>query len=238
MPGKTAWLASSLSIATAGWMLGEPHTAHAATDLQSETPQWAKEQVAQQVLFQYLSPIVRIAQGNLAAQEGLQPILYDVNDGDTLYSIGKRYGVPFERISLFNRLPDANLLKVGQKLKLPLSKKRIRVQEGQTLESLAKQYKTTPDVIARLNPHVDLSVEVYVGQVLAMPIQLKVPSPPVERNTVKVAVKKSGERLASQPQVAQGVIAFRWPVVGCIPASIFGMNSGNTASSTRRGVGS
>jgi len=226
MPGKTAWLASSLSIATAGWMMGETQTTHAATDLQPKTPQWAKEHVAQQVLFQYMSPIVTIAQGNLAAQEKLQPLLYEVKTGDTLYSISKRYGLPFERVSLFNRLPDANRLKVGQKLKLPLSKKWIRVQEGQTLKTLAEQFKTTPEVIGRLNPHVDLSVEVYVGQVLAMPIQLKVPSPPAEKQTVKVAVKsKSGVQLASRSQVSQGVISFRWPVVGQI-TSRYGWRNG------------
>jgi murein DD-endopeptidase MepM/ murein hydrolase activator NlpD len=226
MPGKTAWLASSLSIATAGWMLGETQTVHAAMDLQLKTPQWDKEHVAQQVLFQYLSPIVTIAQGNLAAQKELQPLLYEVKAEDTLYSISKQYGMPFERISLFNRLPDANRLKVGQKLKLPLSKKWIRVQEGQTLKTLAEQFKTTPDVIGRLNPHVDLSVEVYVGQVLAMPIPLKVPSPPVEQK-VKVAVKsKSGvQHLASKPQAAQGVISFRWPVVGQITSG-YGWRNG------------
>src|SRR4051812_47017674 len=98
MPGKTAWLASSLSIATAGWMLGDTQSAQAAMDLQPKTPQWAKEHVAQQVLFQYLSPIVTIAHGNLAAQEELQPLLYEVKAGDTLYNISKRYSLPFERI--------------------------------------------------------------------------------------------------------------------------------------------
>lgn len=226
MPGKTALLASSLSIATAGWMMGEVQSAHAVMNLKPQTPQWAREQIAQQVLFQYFSPIVTIAQGNLAAQGELQPLLYEVKAGDTLYSIGKQYCVPFERISLYNLLPDANRLQVGQKLKLPLSKKWIRVEEGQTLQSLAEQYKTTPDVIARLNPHVDLSVEVYVGQVLAMPVQLNVPSPPAEQKTVKVAIKaKSGVQLASQSQAAQGVIAFRWPVVGQITSG-FGWRNG------------
>jgi LysM repeat protein len=44
---------------------------------------------------------------------------YVVNRGDTLYSIGRMYGVSYAEIARVNQLPNARLIYVGQRLCIP-----------------------------------------------------------------------------------------------------------------------
>jgi len=48
---------------------------------------------------------------------------YTVESGDTLYSIGIKLGVDWQEISKENNLKEPYTLTVGQKLKMPVSKK-------------------------------------------------------------------------------------------------------------------
>jgi LysM repeat protein len=48
------------------------------------------------------------------------PTIYTVQQGDTLTSIGQRFGVPWQAIAAANGLPENTLLQLGQQLVIPV----------------------------------------------------------------------------------------------------------------------
>ncbi|WP_127580222.1 3D domain-containing protein [Paenibacillus koleovorans] len=48
-----------------------------------------------------------------------QPIVYQVNSGDTLYRIARTFGVTVNDLTAVNGIQDANSLKIGQELVIP-----------------------------------------------------------------------------------------------------------------------
>lgn len=46
------------------------------------------------------------------------PSVYYVNNGDTLYSISKKYNVSIETIKTLNKIKDSNKIQLGQRIKL------------------------------------------------------------------------------------------------------------------------
>jgi len=180
MTSKKALVASSLSLCTASWLAsGQGQAVHAADDIRGMDSSRGDEQVAQAVLYQYLSPISSVAEGNLATKKESKPLTYKVKRGDTLYQIGKVYGVDHRKLALLNRIKNPRLLQVGQVLKLPLTRKWIRVKEGETLESLAEKHKTSKKMLIKLNPDLAAAGSVYTGQVIAVPRPIKVKVPKV-----------------------------------------------------------
>lgn len=47
------------------------------------------------------------------------PVTHTVVKGDTLYSLGKKYGVPWQEIAKANNIDETAVIKVGQKLAIP-----------------------------------------------------------------------------------------------------------------------
>ena len=222
MTNKKALVASSLSLCTASWLAsGQGQAVHAADDIQGMNPSgWKDERVAEAVLYQYLSPISSVAEGNLAAGKESKPLTYKVKRGDTLYGIGKRYGVDYRKLAAYNRIKNPRLLPVGKVLKLPLKRKWVRVKEGETLESLAEKHKTSKKMLIKLNPDVAAAGSVYTGQVIAVPSPVKVKVPkavarPESRSKPKTRVTAS----------ASGAASFSWPVWGQI-TSRYGWRNG------------
>ncbi|MFP6682471.1 MAG: LysM domain-containing protein, partial [Gammaproteobacteria bacterium] len=48
----------------------------------------------------------------------IRPASYVVQRDDTLYSIAWRFGIDFRTLSDWNRLPNPNVINVGQRLRL------------------------------------------------------------------------------------------------------------------------
>ncbi len=105
---------------------------------------------------------------------------HTVEKGQTLYAIAKVYGLTVNDILLEN--PDAlNGIKPGQVLKIPFEKPAPvvksnpadttyfihKVESGQTVYSLAKQYNVTEESILKLNP--DAKNGLKIGQDLKIP---------------------------------------------------------------------
>jgi cell wall-associated NlpC family hydrolase len=109
---------------------------------------------------------------------GAQPQEYTVQQGDTLYSIARRFGITVAELVALNDLADPDRLRPGQVLRLaapePEAPPRAAqtavytVKAGDTLWSIARRHGTTPARIAQLNGIADEDV-LQVGQTLRLP---------------------------------------------------------------------
>ncbi|HET6993269.1 MAG TPA: LysM peptidoglycan-binding domain-containing protein, partial [Bacteroidia bacterium] len=113
--------------------------------------------------------------------DGKKYYLHTVEKGQTLYAIARAYNLTINDILLEN--PDAlNGIHPGQVLKVPFEKPATvaqqnipadtssfihKVEAGQTLYSIAKQYNVTEDAILKLNPTAKNGLK--VGQDLKIP---------------------------------------------------------------------
>lgn len=96
-------------------------------------------------------------------------VIYVVKAGDSLYSIGKRYGVPASKIAADNELADPNSLVVGQSLVIMEGIRRHIVAPGQSVYSIARLYGTTVQSIIAVNPQITDPASISAGQVLTIP---------------------------------------------------------------------
>ncbi|MDA1009998.1 MAG: N-acetylmuramidase domain-containing protein [Chloroflexi bacterium] len=118
---------------------------------------------------------------------------YTVRPGDTLGAIAGRFGVATDAIAALNAIQNANLIRVGQSLRLPkataappsvsvpstppedvTAEGEVRaqrthvVQAGDTLGAIAQRVGSTVPVIAEANGIKDVN-RIFPGQVLAIP---------------------------------------------------------------------
>lgn len=215
---KTRLVASSISLCTASWVVaGDIESAQAEELLHPKGKDWEKELVAQDAFYQYLNPIASVEEGIVATETEQKPLTYTVKKGDTLYRIGQLYNMNHQNLADYNQITNPQRLGIGQKLKIPLMQKWIRIKEGETLEELLDRYKTNEQVLKELNPELSFTESLYVGQVLAVPSPI---------NVTKVSPKKKKEsqvESVSAPKV--NTAGFAWPVTGRI-TSPFGMRRG------------
>ena len=101
--------------------------------------------------------------------------IYTVQSGDNLYKIAQKYGVTVDEIRNENNL-TTDMLFIGQKLKIPLSKPKDEnpeyieyiVKKNDSLYKIAKEYNTTVNNIKNINNL--KSSELSIGQKLLIPI--------------------------------------------------------------------
>ena len=96
---------------------------------------------------------------------------YEVQRGDTLYSIAAKYGLTVEELKESNNL-DTNILSIGQLLNIPTkeevaSNNTYTVKKGDSLYSIAREFNTTVDEIKRINNLI--SNLLSIGQELKLP---------------------------------------------------------------------
>jgi len=111
-----------------------------------------------------------------AAQSGgpLQPLVHVVQDGETLFSIARRYGTTVDAISHANGIADPRRIYAGQRLLIPGGVAPPEtwsahvVRPGETLTAIACQHgvawRSVALVNRLVNPHL-----LYAGQVLRLP---------------------------------------------------------------------
>jgi len=118
---------------------------------------------------------------------GWSPPTYDthiVRKGESLSIIANKYGTTVPRIALANDIRETNLIRVGQKLKVPVRDvaggsvyiapradlmpgSRYRVQKGDTLWLIAQKFNTNTKMIQQMNGLTDTLLS--VGQILLIP---------------------------------------------------------------------
>jgi peptidoglycan endopeptidase LytF len=127
-----------------------------------------------------------------AAADGGETQTYVVGKGDSLSVIAKRYGVSQADIMLLNNISNPNVIRLGQKLKLPASANPSTVSQvpapspstasapvaasadgayvvkpGDSLSVIAYRYRTNVKALKQVN---NLSSDtIYVGQKLVLP---------------------------------------------------------------------
>lgn len=116
-------------------------------------------------------------QPTLTPTPGAEQCVYTVTQGDTLFSIARRFNTTVSEIAQANGITDVNQITVGQKLVIPDCQAGDQppsgdcvtyvVQAGDTLFSLAQRYGTTVDDIALNNNIVNPSL-IFVGQKLTI----------------------------------------------------------------------
>lgn len=136
---------------------------------------------------------------------------YTVRSGDTLTGIASHFGITMMTIWWANHLTSKDALHVGQQLVIPpVNGLVVTVKEGDTLESLATQYKVDGADILAVNQIEDPNL--IIGQVLILPDAAGAPIPtpvPVKRTTTT-----HSSSCSSCGPVSYTGGAFAWPVVG------------------------
>ncbi|MFM1798919.1 MAG: hypothetical protein RLZZ117_1197 [Cyanobacteriota bacterium] len=117
---------------------------------------------------------------------------HTVHSGDTLEGISQRTGVSVADLKRINGLKDADLLQVGQVLRLapggaaaPRKAGTVTIRGGDTLETLAKAHNTTVAALMKANPGLQPE-KLKVGSSLRLPAAsgsaapAKPPAPPAK----------------------------------------------------------
>ncbi len=94
--------------------------------------------------------------------------IHVVRSGDTLSSIAQTYGVTVEELAANNGLSPSDTLVVGQALLVLIPTRRVTVQPGDTLLSLASQAGLSVNALYRYNPQLRASPLLQPGQSLIL----------------------------------------------------------------------
>lgn len=142
---------------------------------------------------------------------------YHVQDGDTLGSIAVSFGLSVETLYWFNGLKNADILSIGQELKIPPVDGLVHtVGEGESLDSIAEHYGVRKgNMIAYAGNDLREPYELEEGQDLFVPGAAKpIPRPAVTQTWSRPSYM---ERLSAPPYGAlPGGERFSWPAAGTI----------------------
>lgn len=114
------------------------------------------------------------AQGGDTTQALGDTTIHVVQRGESLFDIATRYGTTVEAIAAANGITDPRYLAAGQRLLIPYARSGSPgalvthvVQPGDSLETIARAYLSTPQVIAASN-YVTNPALLYVGEELTI----------------------------------------------------------------------
>jgi LysM repeat protein len=106
--------------------------------------------------------------------------VYPVQEGDTLYSIGKKYNVPVCDLMMANRILNPYNLRIGMKICIPGEMETIEpedveckgimhtITKGDTLYMIAKNYKVSLNAIMDANLDID-PYNLRIGMKICIP---------------------------------------------------------------------
>ena len=137
---------------------------------------------------------------------GVKYIIHNVEKGETLYSLARRYGVTVDDINSVNAQLSEGL-KAGQRIKIPVNVEKEasqttrlhKVEKGETLYSLAKSNNLTIEELQAANPYIKKGLK--AGQLIDIPLKAGVnesstPAPTPSAEVVESSTPKKEE----QPQ--------------------------------------
>ena len=148
---------------------------------------------------------------------------YVVEEGDSVRTIAKQFGVTNETIIWENDLTDPDILRVGQELHiLPFSGLIHEVRPGDTVASVANAYDARVQDVISANNLVDPFI-IVVGQKLAVPggyrpLPRKIVEAPTAPDTAQAPADKSADQVAA---VVNTATVHQLPVLGNTPQEQF-----------------
>jgi murein DD-endopeptidase MepM/ murein hydrolase activator NlpD len=178
-----------------------------------------------------------------------------VQHGETVYSLSRKHNVPAEVILKANNLQSASMIQPGQRLVIPMRRNAAApaiqsapsnmhtTAAGDTIYSLSRKYKTTPQAIANAN-NMTLSTQLKIGQQVRIPagaapiastpaaqpqaqknVQTFVPQQPQQvvsadstpaPENVGVVRPSTPPAVTEAPRAPNAAPTFHWPVKGRI----------------------
>ena len=94
-------------------------------------------------------------------------VIHVVRQGESVYSIARRYGTSAAEVGYANQLQNPETLSVGQALVIPVQQVRHTVRRGESVYSIARAYGLRPEEILAANP--SAGGRIYPGQQLIIP---------------------------------------------------------------------
>lgn len=96
-----------------------------------------------------------------------EPIVYTIQDGDTIGQLARDFGVSRDTIRWINNLPS-NTLRTGQNLIIPPGNGYVHLsREGDTVDSIARKYSIPANEITKNNTHISGTLQ--VGSLVYLP---------------------------------------------------------------------
>lgn len=96
-------------------------------------------------------------------------VIHVVRPGDSIYSIGRQYGVPWQKIVSDNELENPNQLVVGQTIVILDGYRSHIVRPGESLYLIALQYQIPVSQIISANPQISDPARLMPGQTVNIP---------------------------------------------------------------------
>lgn len=96
-------------------------------------------------------------------------VIYIVKSGDTLYSIGRQFGVTVAELERYNGFSDPNRLVVGQDVLIPIEGSTYTVQSGDSLYSIASSFGLNLNELLQANPNLQPPYTIYPNQTVNIP---------------------------------------------------------------------
>lgn len=156
------------------------------------------------------APTTAAPPGRAPAQALVAPTIYQVQRGDSLYSIAFRYGLDWRDVAAWNRIGEPYVIRPGQELRL-----------------------VAPPVVARVEPQ----PAPQPRRPTAQEPPPSSPTPPPERSQAQAPATPAPRRETPPPAVAGDAptrtvagVSWRWPTEGRVVRPF-------DAAATRRGIG-
>jgi len=121
------------------------------------------------------------------------PFVYVVEENDNLFSIAEKFDIDVLVLMALNNLTYDSVIRVGDELLIPPPGLELptetplpdgttgtieyTVKAGDTLEGIAVRFNSTVEAIIEENEGLDNANEIYVGQVLIVPVNIATPLP-------------------------------------------------------------
>ncbi|MBY9079368.1 LysM peptidoglycan-binding domain-containing protein [Paenibacillus sp. HN-1] len=126
--------------------------------------------------------------------------IHIVKQGDTLYELAQKYGVPLEKLIEANpQLTNPDVLNIGDKVKIPVPASPVpesgelyhkhTVKQGDTLWKLSKAWGIQLKDLIEANPHIKNPDVLKIGDVINIPKKPAAPPAHVGTTTGSVAEK-------------------------------------------------
>ncbi len=131
---------------------------------------------------------------------------YTITSGDSILSLAKKYSVESKKIYEINDINRSSIIKIGQKLYLPIPQKRLDtirtgdyiVESGDSILGIAKRFKVKVALLRKYN-HFRKKSSIRIGQKIVIPLPHKIAQLKAQERARKkkmLATKRGRARLA------------------------------------------